>query len=60
MGLFAQHVCKRNLVRAENCVKCFQQKFLGPAYAVRKIANIRRVVNLFETIHCLYAGKEIR
>ena len=31
MGLFAQHVRKRNLVRAENCVKCFQQKFLGPA-----------------------------
>ena len=40
MGLVVQHVREQNLVRAENCVECFQREFLGPVY-VRKIVNVR-------------------
>ena len=38
---YIQHAHERNLVRAQIGVQCFQREFLGPAYTVRKIANVR-------------------
>ena len=62
MSLFKQHAREQNLVRAENCVECFQREFLGPPYSVRKIANVSCVplVSLKQLTACTlvrqYAG----
>ena len=39
-GFIFEHARERNLVCTENCVECFQRKFVGPAYTVCKIANV--------------------
>ena len=60
MGLFVQHTGERNLIRTENYVKCFHSEFLGPAILSVKSRTYERVVSLFKTTDCLYAGKAIR